>query len=141
MHCEDVVDFHMYEEFLPQVEKEWEARFADPKHDGLSVSPAFLNENSLGELNVSTATEPAQTEALEADAKNFKKAYLCDVQFVFSRVQHHVHKLTKKGYVLLRACMPKGGKQKTTRCRNEMERDRRRGSKSRNEGAIEAEDD
>eukprot|EP00973_Karenia_brevis_P018931 2595355-Karenia_brevis.AAC.1 len=32
-----------------------------------------------------------------ADAQRFREAYNADVQFVFSRVQHHCHKIGKDG--------------------------------------------
>ena len=36
--------------------------------------------------------------------------YFKDAQFVFSRVQHHIHKRTKTGYQPLSTCPKKGAK-------------------------------
>ena len=46
-----------------------------------------------------------EIEAARAEGRRYTKQYFEDAQFIFSRVQHHFHKKTKKGYVPLpRAC-------------------------------------
>ena len=40
----------------------------------------------------------------------FKARYLRHVQGIFSRVQHHMHKRTKHGFVPLKACLRKGNR-------------------------------
>ena len=53
-------------------------------------------------------------ERVAEDGRRWKRTYLKDVQFIFSRVQHHVHKKTKSGYVPLKACKPKCAKKDGT---------------------------
>ena len=43
-------------------------------------------------------------EQLENDGHDFRDWYFADAQFVFCRVQQHVHLETKRGHVPLRAC-------------------------------------
>ena len=75
----------------------------------MSLTPAFLEEDAFeaNPLTVNDVGSAANLHRLEEDAHKFKDAYLRHAQFVFSRVQHHVHKKTKRGYVPLKACMPK----------------------------------
>jgi hypothetical protein len=54
-----------------------------------------------------TTTAPEKRAELAADGVAFRGAYLRDAQGVFSRVQHHMHRKTKKGYEPLKACRPK----------------------------------
>ena len=51
-----------------------------------------------------------QVHADAREGSKYKRTYMKDVQFVFSRVQHHTHAKTKKGYVPLGACTRKGTK-------------------------------
>ncbi len=68
--------------------------------------------DSADTLSVSSALKPVERKALYKDGEVFLKQYKQDLQYVFSRVQHHVHKLTTKGYVPLNACRLKSkGKQ------------------------------
>ena len=83
----------------------------------MSVTPAYLMQDSDA-LTYEDGREPcrhvgsSQNDAsfarLEADGTTFKKTYLADAQRIFSRVQHHMHKRTKNGYIPLRSCMKKG---------------------------------
>ena len=50
---------------------------------------------------------PVAEDAARAEGQHYKEVYFKDVQFVFSRVQHHMHKRTKKGYVPLHNCAKK----------------------------------
>ena len=53
----------------------------------------------------------------EREATDFQLAYETDVQFIFSHVQHHWHKLNDKGErVAMKYCMPKGRKCVTKCC-------------------------
>ena len=53
-------------------------------------------------------------EELAKDAQRFCSAYNNDVQFVFSRVQHHWHKLHKDGHrVPMQYCAVKGRRSNT----------------------------
>lgn len=46
-------------------------------------------------------------EQLRRDGAQYGQAYRRDAQYVFSRVQHHVHRKTKDGYVPLHNCAKK----------------------------------
>ena len=90
----------------------------------MSQTLVYLQEESrtatLGNpLTVATATTAAAVETLREDGEKFKRAYFRDVQRIFSRVQHHMHKKTKKGYVPLKACARKGRGAATT-CKHDF---------------------
>ena len=70
-------------------------------------------------LTVATATIAAAVETLREDGEKFKRAYFRDVQRIFSRVQYHMHKKTKKGYVPLKARARKGRGAATT-CKHDF---------------------
>ena len=85
----------------------------------MSVTPAYLVEDGAS-LTAEDDHEPTRHVGLtqnatsfaylEADGAKFKKTYLADAQRIFSRVQHHMHKRTKTGYIPLKSCMGKGKK-------------------------------
>ena len=85
----------------------------------MSVTPAYLVEDGAGltaeddrqtTRHVGQAQDATSFASLEADGAKFKKTYLADAQRIFSRVQHHMHKRTKTGYIPLKSCMVKGKK-------------------------------
>ena len=85
----------------------------------MSVTPAYLVEDGArlaAEDDRETTRHVGLTQTatsfacLEADGANFKRTYLADAQRIFSRVQHHMHKKTKNGYIPLKSCMGKGKK-------------------------------
>ena len=76
----------------------------------MSSTPAYMT-NDEGPTMWATSG-PSEQDAL-ADGAAFKRAYCEDAQFIFSRVQHHVHKKTKKGYFPLKACLSKRCKKGT----------------------------
>ena len=48
-------------------------------------------------------------EKVKEEAAKFQREYEADVQFIFSRVQHHWHKLNDEGErVPMKYCKPKG---------------------------------
>jgi hypothetical protein len=53
-------------------------------------------------------------ESLIDAGREYGRKYFRHAQFVFSRVQHHVHQRTKKGYVPLHNCARKHGKRKAS---------------------------
>ena len=126
LHREEVLHAESHTAFLDRVDDEFAKRFSGKEHDGLSVVPSYLMadaENSdagrvAGEiLTVSNATESEHHDLLNQDAKAFVDAYYKDAQFVFSRVQHHCHQKTAKGYVPFKACKVKQrGKGKKWNC-------------------------
>ena len=59
-----------------------------------------------------TVSSSEKQDALRDDGNIFKKNYFADVQAIFSRVQHHMHKRTKNGFVPLKSCQRKIGKSK-----------------------------
>lgn len=104
MHKEDPPVPSQHADFEGRVEQEWQQRFAGSEHDSMCSTPAYMTDDERPTMWA--AAGPSLPDAL-ADAAVFKKAYLEDVQFIFSRVQHHVHKKTKKGYFPLKACLSK----------------------------------
>ena len=85
----------------------------------MSVTPAYLVHDAAGlsaeddrevTRHIGSTQDAKSFACLEADGAKFKKIYLADAQRVFSRVQHHMHKRTKRGYLPLKSCMGKGKK-------------------------------
>ena len=83
----------------------------------MSVIPAYLVEDAAvldAEDDQDTTRHVGLTQdatsfaCLEADGAKFRRIYLADAQRIFSRIQHHMHKKTKKGYFPLKSCMSKG---------------------------------
>ena len=90
------------------IEKAWWERFASREHDGMSQTLSFLAHDASKTM----WTDSSCTESsARADAAEYKRKYHADAQFIFSRVQHHVHKKTKNGYVpLAKGCVSKSSK-------------------------------
>eukprot|EP00973_Karenia_brevis_P034896 4815953-Karenia_brevis.AAC.1 len=78
------------------LEEDWHDRFAAQKHNDLSFTPEYLVRNGSSIEGISDVEFLAQ--------------YCTDVQRVFSRVQHHMHRRAKSGYVPLKSCQRKPGK-------------------------------
>ena len=104
MHKEDPPEPMQHEAFTERVEQEWQQRFAGQEHDGMCSTPAYMADDE--QATMWAPSGPSSQEAL-ADGAKFRRAYMEDAQFMFSRVQHHVHKKTKKGYFPLKACLSK----------------------------------
>ena len=85
------------------VEKAWWQRFASREHDGTSQTPHYVAYDSTKTM----WTEPScEEDCAVNEAVQYKRMYEADAQFVFSRVQHHIHKKTKDAYVPLpRTCV------------------------------------
>ena len=97
----------------------------------MSVTPAYLVEDGArlaAEDNRETTRHVGLTQTatsfacLEADGATFKRTYLADAQRIFSRVQHHMHKKTKNGYILLKSCMGKRGRKDVTHAKQGSQR-------------------
>jgi hypothetical protein len=72
----------------------WSRRFNDGKHEAMCRLPRCVTESS--ELSGGGA---------DGDAAAFVARYDREAQFMFSRVQEHVHLKTKKGFRPLRSCL------------------------------------
>jgi len=114
VHQEDVLDVEEHEKMQVDLDHQWQTRFRDPQHHDLSTWPKYLDDDAKeGEAgNESSHFEGVETDALLQAGENFSKAYKKDAQRIFSRVQHHMHKWTKAGYVPLKTCKPKSGASK-----------------------------
>ena len=119
MHKEDPLVPSQHDAFAERVEEEFQHRFAGREHDAMCSTPDYMAEDKT--LTMWATGGPTLQQALE-EGGVFKKAYLEDAQFIFSRVQHHVHKKTKKGYVPLKACLSKRCKKGT--CKADFPKDK-----------------
>ena len=112
---EDHFDDEGHQANIKNIEKEFHANNAGEKRSiFLCTRPRFAYEadaapymfNPKGCLDDCSLWERAQTEAQE-----FQQKYEKDVQFIFSRVQHHWHILNEKGErVPMKYCRPKNRK-------------------------------
>ena len=116
LHRTDLLDDERYHSFRPHVEAAFDNRFADPSHDAMCVTPAFLAKDATcNKAYCSTCKGAAPPEygqdvelrALQEEGAVYRSSYLQDAQYVFSRVQHHVHRKTKNGYRPLHNCAKK----------------------------------
>ena len=110
LHREEPLDTEQHDAELERVEDAWRQRFAAREHDAMSQTPAYVADDRTPTMWSAT---PVSREGALADGRRYKRTYFKDVQFIFSRVQHHFHKKTKKGYVPLpRTCVSarSGGK-------------------------------
>ena len=111
-------DEKQYDKDQSKAEEDWRQRFTGREHDGLSVYPKYLKEDTalLGQ-NVWQEKGLSIGDALH-DAAVYKSAFNSDAQFVFSRVQEHFHFKTKDGYRPLKGCLAKHG----TKCKHDFPR-------------------
>ena len=127
LHAEDVFDSNVKAAFAPKLEEQWHSRFADKENDDMSVTPKYLVQETDSTCSamksvVTSDDVPALIELLE-DAKIFKSKYFAHVQRIFNRVQHHMHKRTKKGYIPLKSCQRKTRKN-CSLCKHDFPKDR-----------------
>ena len=129
LHKTDILDDDAYKAFRPHVEAAFDARFADPSHDGMCATPAYLARGatctgvncSACKRTAPTYGEDVELRVLQEEGTTFRRSYVKDAQFVFSRVQHHVHRKTKNGYVPLHNCAKKVKKTgKHTVCKHDF---------------------
>lgn len=113
LHHEDVFDAPAHNAFKEKVNTEFFDRFSAREHDGMSQVPCYLSADAESQSanTCRTVSDPESDaivqEAIHADAEQWLADYKADLQFIFSRVQHHCHKRTKTGYVPLHACREK----------------------------------
>ena len=112
-HVERSLDDHAHEAYGNRAEQDFFDRFKAEEHRPLAVIPAFLAEDAAagaeGSLSAETYRNPSSLRVLEEEGKQFLRSYYADAQFVFNRVQHHVHRKCPDGsYEPLHACAKKG---------------------------------
>ena len=91
LHKEDPFDDELCESFEERVHEEWVKRFAGREHDAMSVAPEYMmTDNSA----TAWSARPLTPEAAAEDGRKVKDLYYADAQYIFSRVQHHVHHQT-----------------------------------------------
>ena len=108
LHREDILDDPTYKTMRESAESDWWEGYAQKEHTDMSTTPDYLTKEAQS-TNLSTlwsATE-AEQQSLIADGARWRKTYFQDAQRVFSRVQHHTHRKTKKGYEPLKSCLSK----------------------------------
>ena len=95
LHREDHFNDEQHQASLESLEKDFHNNNAGPtKNVHLSVRPSSLFE--VQPKSYLWSSHSVQ-EAGKKDASHFTHLYEEDVQFIFSRVQHHWHKLDEKG--------------------------------------------
>lgn len=97
---EDHVDNDKHQENLESLEEQFKRNNDGPKENiFLSCRPRSFYEKcnvpSVWDSNV--AMDDSLMQRVHQDAFHFKQQYEADVQFIFSRVQHHWHTKNKKG--------------------------------------------
>ena len=126
LHQTDLLDADVHAAFRDRVEEEKAKSFAGSEHDALCTTPSYLAEDALGARKHLTLVDVLEGRAtiqdLEGDAAAYRKQYLQDAQYVFSRVQHHVHNKHKDGsYTPLHNCAKKTKKKgKCTVCKHDF---------------------
>ena len=110
LHKEDPFVEEQHQAFKPEVDEQWRQRFADRGHESMCYTPEYMTDDGSQTL---WSKMPSTMPEAQADAADFRKAYFGDAQFIFSRVQHHIHQRTKKGYVPLKSCVNKKCKKKS----------------------------
>jgi len=94
-------DLSEFSQDADHLREEWWDRFQNREHDRLYMLPRMLAGPSDG-IVWGTNTLQAQLEGEE-----FRKQYLREVQWVYSRVQEHVHHRTSDGWKPLASCRSK----------------------------------
>ena len=99
LHCEDVLQEEVREKYEATLEDEWHKRFADAKHHDMCTTPHFLSQERHTDQKPTVADGKDLRGDVATDGKAYKDRYFTYVQGIFSRLQHHMHKKTKHGYV------------------------------------------
>ena len=115
--AESVCDYqawlHREEPFLPEqheaskdhLEAAKRQGFAESAHDDMCTTPAYLAEDAAATM---WDKPPATEAAARAEGARYKDEYFKDLQYIYSRVQHHYHRKTKSGgYAPFRTCLAK----------------------------------
>ena len=96
LHLEEPPNAIQYEADKEAVGLAWHRRFDDGHHEAMCRLPRCVTA--------------ASQQDIQDQGSSWPEAYGTECQFVFSRVQEHVHQKTKKGLIPLRACL-------SSRCR------------------------
>ena len=80
---------------------------ATPAYLARDATCAVGCSNCEGKSKAPTYGEDVELRVLQEEGLTYRHSYLKDAQFVFSRVQHHVHRKTKNGYAPLHNCAKK----------------------------------
>ena len=73
----------------------------------MCVTPNIITKDKADSQKPTVADGTDLREAVEIDGAAYKEKYMAYAQSMFSRVQHHIHKKTKKGYLPLKSCQRK----------------------------------
>ena len=109
LHREEVFVSEQHEEYAPKAQTEFFDHFAKCEHAGLSQTPVYQatdaeEQSEASILNVSTVQSQLDLDAVYKEGADFMVKYKADLQFIFNRVQHHIHKKTAHGFQPLKAC-------------------------------------
>ena len=118
LHREDHFNDEAHQGSLRSLEEEFHSNmFGHARNEHLSVRPAGMH-NSAAPDSCAWSPVSSSLQEVQEDASRFIKEYEGDVQFIFSRVQHHWHKLDKEGKRLpMQYCMSKR-RGKTHQCKS-----------------------
>ena len=114
-HVERVLDQKEHDDYEGKAEEEFFEGFQASSNASLSQTPAYLDEDAQDQRKELSFSKVLTNQALipewEAEGKSFTAEYLRDAQFVFNRVQHHVHHKQPDGtYLPLNAWKRKSNK-------------------------------
>lgn len=103
---EDTPDLKTHQENADRLYEHWWERFQQAEHDPLCFWPKHMIEP------VNTDSFPwkdgSDLETATAEGKKWTDLYMRDVQWVYGRVQEHVHHKCKAGWKPLASCLKKG---------------------------------
>ena len=92
------------------LEEAWKSNYEGPEHQGLCVMPSMYGADRTAALWKRTAGSTNGKEKALSEGRQYRKLFEHQVQFVFSRVQHHWHLLEKGKRVPLKYCLGAKGK-------------------------------
>ena len=106
------MDMKEHDAYADQAEDEFRTRLSAPSNHRHAQTPWYLCEDVLTKQSEKTlwGSTAGNLESILEEGKTFKERYFRDVQFVFNRVQRHVHRRTKRGYEPLQSCRRKNCK-------------------------------
>ena len=116
-HVERELDPKEHEDYEGRAEEEFFQGFQAASNAPLSQTPVYLDEDARDARKELSYSKVLKNQVLipewEAEGQNFTAEYLRDAQFVFNRVQHHVHRKQPDGaYQTLNTCKRKSKKGK-----------------------------